>query len=217
LPDANGKSELFNDRYSSYNQLLLSNVAYPLYNYYGYRGHSNFAGLTVTPPGGGSYTIVSTAGTTSLAGTGPSGRLLEVPADGTEIGILYGDGSGPPQYALGGQVWADHIYTDTSDIYAWDDGSGVRIFDRDMTKSYNQAYGRPLWDAASHNMTSYFPGLANRNAPDNTIVTHCPHHRNWFGSSISTQQDLIVRLGGDTEKQKLSGYDWAVQKQSSSE
>ena len=124
----------------------------------------------------------------------------------SEIGSLYGDGTG----GYGGQVWAQAIYTDANHPYAYNDGSGVRIFDRKMPN----AYARPLWDTSMGNITSYFPGLVNRNAPDNTIVTHCPHHRSWFGSAVSTQQDLIVRLGGDTGKLRLVD-DWAVQRQTS--
>jgi prepilin-type N-terminal cleavage/methylation domain-containing protein len=206
--DTNGP-ELFADRYSSYNQLLLANAAYPLYNYYGYRGYSGFGAMAVTIPGGGNYTIAAAVGTTSLSGTGPSGRMLDTTAAAaSEIGSLYGDGTGPPAGALGGQVWSGKIYTDSSHVNAHDDGSGTRIFDR----LYN-SYALPLWDASTNTPTAFFPGLVNRNAPDNTIVTHCPYHRNWFGNTAAVQQDLIVRLAGDTEKLRLGGYDWVVQKQ----
>lgn len=206
---AGGAGEnFFADRYSSYNQLLLPNaatpIAYPLYNYYGYRGagddyRNGAQAVTV-----GSYSIQPTP-----AGTGPSG-LMDDKTTTSEIGSLYvANGS----TLAGGLVWAKAIYTDANHLFYYDS----RVFDRDMSKSYNTDYGRPLWDTTSGSYTSYFPGLVNRNAPDNTIVTHCPYHRNWFGNNTATQQDLIVRLGGDTEKQKLGGYDWVVQTQSNSE
>jgi prepilin-type N-terminal cleavage/methylation domain-containing protein len=205
--------ELFADRYSSYNQLLLANVAYPLYNYYGYRGYNGFAGVTASVPGGSTYPIAATAGGTSLSGTGPSGYILDQTASATsEIGSLYGDGTGPPDGALGGQIWSGAIYTDANHLYKYNDGSGIRIFDR----TYN-SYARPLWDVPSNTPTAFFPGLVNRNAPDNTIVTHCPYHRNWFGNTAAVQQDLIVRLSGDTEKLRLGGYDWVVQKQTAND
>jgi prepilin-type N-terminal cleavage/methylation domain-containing protein len=195
---------LFADRYSSYNQLLASNAAYPIYNYYGYRGagsdyRSGALPITVNVSGGGTYAIQPTP-----VATGPSDA---------EINSLVGNGL----LGSGGFIWAKAIYTDANHLYSYDDGTGVRVFDRDMASIYNRDYARPLWDVSMNNTTSYFPGLVNRNAPDNTIVTHCTFHRSWFGNSAATQQDLIVRLGGDTEKQKLSGYDWVIQKQSTTE
>jgi len=43
----------------------------------------------------------------------------------------------------------------------------------------------------------HFPGLANRSAPDNTIVTHCPHHRKYY-KDPADEMDIIVTLGGQT-------------------
>ena len=43
----------------------------------------------------------------------------------------------------------------------------------------------------------HFPGLVNRSAPDYTIVTHCPHHRMYFGGPTG-EMDIIVTLGGQT-------------------
>ncbi len=43
----------------------------------------------------------------------------------------------------------------------------------------------------------HFPRLFNRGAPDYTIVTHCPHHRRYFGDP-DQEMDIIVTLGGQT-------------------
>jgi len=43
----------------------------------------------------------------------------------------------------------------------------------------------------------HFPRLANPGAPDYTIVTHCPHHRRYFGDPTQ-EMDIIVTLGGQT-------------------
>ena len=43
----------------------------------------------------------------------------------------------------------------------------------------------------------HFPGLANRSAPDYTIVTHCPHHRKYYDNP-DNKMDVIVTLGGQT-------------------
>ena len=41
----------------------------------------------------------------------------------------------------------------------------------------------------------HFPGLANRSAPDYTIVSHCPHHRRYFDPG--NEMDMIVTLTGE--------------------
>jgi len=43
----------------------------------------------------------------------------------------------------------------------------------------------------------HFPRLANVHAPDNTIVTHCICHRDFY--SAGREQDIIVRLSGETD------------------
>lgn len=54
--------------------------------------------------------------------------------------------------------------------------------------------GRPLWDPDDPNANPYglpstvFPGLGNRNAPDNTIITRCPYHRPWTKTRLPRQR-----------------------------
>ncbi len=43
----------------------------------------------------------------------------------------------------------------------------------------------------------HFPRLFNRSAPDNTIVTHCPHHRKYYDNP-DKKMDIVVTLGGQT-------------------
>jgi len=115
--------------------------------------------------------------------------------------------------------------------------------------------GRPLWDPGENGVrfprqfqavflgapSAIFPGLINRNAPDNTIVTRCPHHRAWTvvrirrepgkrglpgeehggmgipdRGSVETQRDetprdIVLRLNGHCTLVRGFGYDWARQ------
>lgn len=172
---ASWDQDIFAERYSSYNELFASR-AYPLYNYYGYRGHDT-----------------CNKGWKSPAGTGPSDvEMLALDPD--------------PTLVIGGQKWSAQVYTDSDHPY-YESTTDHVVFDRNPTSTY----ARPLWDATANNTSAYFPGLINRNAPDNTIVTHCPWHREWFGTGLK-ERDLAVRLGGDTALIAVQSYDWVVQK-----
>ncbi len=81
--------------------------------------------------------------------------------------------------------------------------------------------GRPLWDVGNPDRFAYdhmpyglpsaaFPGLMNRNAPDNTIITRCSHHRAYTGSPESSK-DIVLRLDGSCRLVPGLAYDWAVQ------
>jgi len=81
--------------------------------------------------------------------------------------------------------------------------------------------GRPLWDVGNPDRFAYdympyglpsaaFPGLMNRNAPDNTIITRCSHHRPYTGSPESVK-DIVLRLDGSCKLVPGLAYDWAVQ------
>jgi hypothetical protein len=50
----------------------------------------------------------------------------------------------------------------------------------------------------------------NRNAPDNTIITRCSHHRAYTGSPESSK-DIVLRLDGSCRLVPGLAYDWAVQ------
>jgi prepilin-type N-terminal cleavage/methylation domain-containing protein len=49
-----------------------------------------------------------------------------------------------------------------------------------------------------------FPMLRNPYAPGNTIVTHCPYHRNFYGTNPTQQMDMVLRLDGKTEKDNVA-------------
>jgi hypothetical protein len=74
--------------------------------------------------------------------------------------------------------------------------------------------GRSLWDPADPYWDPYgfpssvFPGLINRNAPDNTIITRCPWHRRYGGDN---PHDIVVRLDGSCALVPGLTYDWAAQ------
>jgi prepilin-type N-terminal cleavage/methylation domain-containing protein len=52
--------------------------------------------------------------------------------------------------------------------------------------------------------SSKFAGLTNRWTPDETIITHCPFHRDFFGGQAAWQ-DVVLRLGGNAELMRISG------------
>jgi len=54
-----------------------------------------------------------------------------------------------------------------------------------------------------------FAGLCNRWTPDETIITHCPFHRDFFGGEAAWQ-DVVVRLGGNAELMKVAGDPVAI-------
>jgi len=74
--------------------------------------------------------------------------------------------------------------------------------------------GRSLWDPSDAYWDPYgfpssvFPGLINRNAPDNTIITRCPWHRRYRGG---TPHDIVLRLDGSCALIPGLSYDWAAQ------
>jgi len=61
--------------------------------------------------------------------------------------------------------------------------------------------GRVMWDP--NGPTSVFPGLYNRRAPDNTIITHCAYHRQFFRQNAEI--DVVVRLDGSAQAVKRNG------------
>jgi len=67
--------------------------------------------------------------------------------------------------------------------------------------------GRPLWYADGPSAT--FPGLANRNAPDYTILAYCPRHSGAHPSRAP--EALIIRLDGSASTVQTDSYDWIVQ------
>ena len=106
---------------------------------------------------------------------------------------------------------------------------------------FKDALGRPLWELADPNWYPFgqpsgaFPGLINRNAPDNTIITRCHHHRRYTiarmtdvgpatgrGSQMfldaevelemeESPRDIALRLDGSAKLEPVLSFDWAIQ------
>jgi prepilin-type N-terminal cleavage/methylation domain-containing protein len=49
----------------------------------------------------------------------------------------------------------------------------------------------------------HYPRLYNRNAPDNTYITHCVHHRRFY-SKETAKMDAVVTLGGGSSMANVS-------------
>jgi len=60
-------------------------------------------------------------------------------------------------------------------------------------------YTLPTWLSSQGLTWRFYPHLVNRYAPDTTIVTHCVYHRPNYPDA-QRQMDLILRLGGATQK-----------------
>jgi prepilin-type N-terminal cleavage/methylation domain-containing protein len=182
--------QLFAERYSSYNELLGADAGstYSLYNHGGYSGHPDQPSDYPDPPG-------------CSQGWAAVRALMDAYATYTLEDCTL--------------AWANPIYgrVDLTDHPNFDQLTGDtygRVFDRPNPAT--DEYARPLFSgAAEFQYTAYFPGLINPNAPDNTIITHCPWHRHWFGRGIR-EQDIIVRLSGDTDTALVYTYDWVVQR-----
>ncbi len=50
------------------------------------------------------------------------------------------------------------------------------------------------------------PRLKNRSAPDNTIITHCVHHRK-TSKGVANERDFVLRLDGSTDVIKHVRFD----------
>lgn len=81
--------------------------------------------------------------------------------------------------------------------------------------------GAPSWYAAQGLKYRHLPRLSNRQAPDNTIITHCIHHRQHYKHD-QDRLDMIVTVGGDTDSVNVSNMSaaesgssskWVTQKQ----
>jgi prepilin-type N-terminal cleavage/methylation domain-containing protein len=127
-------------------------------------------------------------------------------------------------------------------------GYGPSSFNPEDPARLKDSLGRSLWDPFFYTRdltrinygiySSVFPGLINRNAPDNTIVTRCPYHRAQTMVRVRTggsppsgreeaggpparqavrmqeaesAQDIVLWLDGTCSLVPGLGYDWARQ------
>jgi prepilin-type N-terminal cleavage/methylation domain-containing protein len=95
--------------------------------------------------------------------------------------------------------------------YKVSDPNGVQV----QTAADLNTYITTMRNAGLTSPTKW-PRLANRQAPDYTIVTHCPHHRIQTSASNTgmdaVASDIIVRLGGDSSRSvKFMSFNWTTQ------
>ena len=146
---------------------------------------------------------------------------------GDNIAFWYAWHCWDPTDALG--VWGNaNIFSEVNDYLAYHLAQQVywRGYVDEMNLPSDQQatrlldnLGRPLWDPGNPNPWEYglympygmpsanFPGLMDRNAPDNTILTRCSHHRAHTG----VEKDIVVRLNGEAKLVPGLSYDWAIQ------
>ena len=82
-------------------------------------------------------------------------------------------------------VAADHA-DDGWDAFYWNSAA-------DTNMPYKAAL--PAWLSNEGLSYRHYPRLANRQAPDNTIITHCVHHRSHF-KRPTDMMDVLVTVGG---------------------
>jgi len=82
------------------------------------------------------------------------------------------------------------LSNDGWDVFYWNSAA-------DTNMPYKAAL--PAWLRNDGLSYRHFPRLCNRQAPDNTIITHCVHHRSFFKRD-GDRVDVLVTVGG-TAKQ----------------
>jgi prepilin-type N-terminal cleavage/methylation domain-containing protein len=92
--------------------------------------------------------------------------------------------------------------------------------DLNSVTRYKDDLGRPLWEPSPNNdrnawdflpdglPSAVFPGLIDRNAPDNTIITRCTHHRPWTKVRLSQTREKPAKgeRGAGQENQPTFSY-----------
>jgi len=135
--------------------------------------YCTYAGIAEDPTGG-KWDFIQLGGTTAPAG---------------------GDMTQPRQrlYNWGGydNTGFDDCHYDTTKnawVLAHDDPAGGTLL--------------PTWLSSQGLGWKSYPRLANRRAPDNTIVFHCVSHRDFY--KTGEEMDTVIRLGGDAATVKIS-------------
>jgi type II secretory pathway pseudopilin PulG len=186
-------ADFFKEHYSSYNAL------------YNWMGYVNYDPASFN----GNYTIWPIG---SAVGGIPVTQHMDI---GDSVSWWFEWFRWDPEHKLDYGVNPSHFdavdhylyYYLAQQVYWWaypnsPDDTAVRLRD---------GLARPLWDYTDPAWNQYgepsavFPGLINRNAPDNTIVTRCLHHRAW-----TPPRDIVLRLDGSAALVRGT-YDWARQ------
>jgi len=74
--------------------------------------------------------------------------------------------------------------------------AGYDEYDWDTFIDPSNGDSLPIWLADQGLSWYHYPRLVNTHAPDNTVVTHCVHHRFFYDED--REQDMIVRLNGQS-------------------
>jgi len=219
--ESEASKTFFQENYSSYNQL---------YNWVGYVWWDPNPSLPITPKKAGdpsryfdeSDFFIMPGGPTHRVGWAdniacwykwfqydPEG-MLGVQTNATTRGFV----NDRLPYFLAQQVYWQY-YSDTTRRIYRDKSNGALYPLSDSLK-------RALWDYIPPDQSvdtslptdfglpsAVFPGLINRNAPENTIVTRCPYHRPFTKSA-----DIALRLDGTADiipGPPYLEYNWAIQ------
>jgi len=185
---------------------------------YGYDPVTGYGGITAL------YLGEYISNSKSLRCPNDQTQLSDYMAVYAQLTDLEGFGFTGPTIPETGQPWSDaadngRYYRDHYSSYncapgidPGANGSGVA---QNAYELYNANGYAPGTDGLSlliapTGFGSKYPGLCNRWAPDETIITHCPYHRDFFGNQ-PRWQDIVVRVGGDAETMRISNYDWVNQ------
>lgn len=82
---------------------------------------------------------------------------------------------------------------------------GVDPYEPGNTGYYPYQNSTPPWLTDRGYKYNDYPRLMNRRAPDFTIITHCPHHREFTGDT-NEQLDIILQLNGSTKRVNRSAW-----------
>jgi len=80
---------------------------------------------------------------------------------------------------------------------------GWDVFAYHATEPRPFANTLPSWLRNEGLSWRHWPRLYNRTAPDNTIITHCVHHRRFYKKDLA-QMDAVLRLDGKTKMLNVS-------------
>jgi len=105
-------------------------------------------------------------------------------------------------------------------VYWYDYSEEINLLPEQQRTRLADNLGRPLWDPGDPELDLYgmpssvFPGLINRNAPDNAIITRCPWHRPYTTvrtGEAESPRDIVLRLDGSCTLVTGLNYDWAIE------
>jgi len=85
------------------------------------------------------------------------------------------------------------------------DDEGWDSYDQSTCEAPENGDPLPTWLSSEGKGWKHYPRLGNRNAPDNTIATHCTNHRGFYHDE-KDEKDPIIRLSGDADTITVSQW-----------